>query len=52
MHAKLFIELGEDVGLRLEHSAERQPRGNGGHRCALLQARKTCQSLESCCRNS
>jgi hypothetical protein len=47
MHAKLFVELGEDVELRLAHSAARRPRANGGgHRCASLQARKTCQSPE------
>jgi hypothetical protein len=44
MHAKLVKELGEDVELRLAHSAARQPRANSRHRCALLQARKTCQS--------
>jgi hypothetical protein len=44
MHAKLFVNLGEDVELRLAHSAARQPRANGGgHRCTSLLARKTCQ---------
>lgn len=38
MHAKLVEELGEDVELRLAHSAaRRQPRASSGHRCASVK---------------
>ena len=40
MHVKLVEELGEDVELRLVHSAARRPRADTGHRCTSLQMRK------------
>jgi hypothetical protein len=38
------LDLGEDVGVRLAHSAGRQPR-NIGASCITVSARKFCQSL-------